>query len=118
MQFNQFLNKNLFRILFSFILMTIAFGVNSVFASPNVTVSYVYSNNCRYCHVFESKILSDPEVRSLLSKFNFKKVTSKSTKPRIMVTPTVIIYQNNKIVKQWVPSLDKGQFIDILRDYE
>lgn len=91
---------------------------NMTLADNKITVTYVYSDHCQYCRIFESEVLEDSEVQSLLRKFEFKKVTPRATNPRVTVTPTVIIYQNNKIVKKWVPALSKRKFMDILREYQ
>lgn len=102
------------------ILVLSLFAANTIFAKGKYTLMYVYMDPCRMCHDFEKRVLSDPTVKEELTKFNFKKVNANRTRVEgVRLTPTVIIYNDkNEQVRKWLPSLDRGEFLEIIRQYE
>jgi len=102
-----------------FILMSTFFGMGSVLANDKTKVIYAYMDDCRMCKVFESKVLSDPEVREALSKFIFEKIDATTGRVNVAVTPTILVFnKNNKLIRKLVPSLNKEDFLEFLRKYE
>lgn len=85
-------------------------------ADPKPIVLVVSSNSCPMCDEFESRVLSNPEVKKELGRFTLQKANAHTSKVRVEVTPTVIIYdKNHKQIMKFVPSLDKSKFIEKLK---
>lgn len=110
--------SNIFKIISSIAFGSILFA-NVAIAGTKPTVVVVSSQACPMCVEFDNRVLKDAEVKKELSKFILKKVNANSTKIKVDVTPTVVIFdKNNKQIRKFVPSLDKAKFIEILKQAE
>lgn len=112
-------NKILIAISSLFLIVAATFGVGAAFGGSKPSITYVYSNHCRACVVFERNVLQNKTVRQELSRFNYKKVNASTGEVSVYVTPTVIIYnKHHKIVRKFVPPQSPEEFLDIIRNVE
>ncbi len=112
-------NKILIAISSLFLILAATFGVGAAVGGSKPSVTYVYSNHCRACVVFERNVLQNSAVRQELSRFNYKKVNASTGEIDVYVTPTVIIYnKHHKVVRKFVPPQNPEEFLDILKSVE
>lgn len=104
---------------FSLILTVFFLSLTSAAAYAKSKVVYVYSEPCRMCVEFDSRVLSDPAVKEKLAQFKFEKVNANTGRFNVNVTPTILIYnEKNKLIRKYIPTLNKGKFLEVLNQAE